>query len=193
MPEVEPGPACRRCAWVGRDKLMQDYHDREWGVPERDPRRMWEMLMLEGFQAGLAWITILRKREAFRRAFAEFDPARVARFTEADVLRLLGDAGIVRSRAKIEATIAGARIFLAMQERGDDLAALAWSHVDNAPRVGDGHSVPTQTEISVALAKALKRLGFKFVGPSIVYAWMQATGMANDHAQDCFRRAELLA
>ena len=192
MPDEEPAP-CQRCAWVGRDPLMQDYHDREWGVPERDPRVLWETLMLEGFQAGLSWITILRKRDAFRLAFAGFDPVRVAGFGEADIPRLLSDSGIVRSRAKIEATIAGARIFLAMQERGEEFAAFAWSHVGGAPLVGDGHTVPTQTEVSVALSKALKRLGFKFVGPSIAYAWMQATGMVNDHAQGCFRRAELVA
>lgn len=177
--------APRRCAWAGADPLMQHYHDTEWGVPIRDPRMLWETLMLEGFQAGLSWQVILRKREAFRRAFVGFDPVRVAAFTEADIERLLADPGIVRSRAKIVATIAGARIFNAMQAAGDDFSAFCWSFTDGVPIRGNGK--PTQTPLSETISKELKRRGFKFVGPTIVYAWMQAVGIVDDHAPDCFR------
>ena len=177
-----------RCAWAGADPLMQAYHDEEWGVPERDGRALWEKLMLDGFQAGLAWITILRKRETMRAAFAGFDPAAVARFGEADVARLLADPGIIRSRAKIEAAIGGARIWCDMAARGEDFAAYAWSFTDGQVVRGDGRSVPASTALSERVSKDLKRRGFKFVGPTIVYAWMQATGIVNDHALDCFRR-----
>jgi len=165
---------------------MQAYHDQEWGVAERDSRALWEKLMLDGFQAGLSWSIILRKREAFRKAFANFDPARVARFTERDVLRLLANPGIVRSRAKIEATIKGARSYLAMHAAGEDFAKFVWAFIGGKPIRHTG-SVPTQTSLSVALSKALKQRGFKFVGPVIVYAWMQATGLVDDHANECFR------
>jgi DNA-3-methyladenine glycosylase I len=168
--------------------MMQAYHDTEWGVPERDSRALWEKLMLDGFQAGLAWITILRKRDAFRAAFAGFDPDRVARFGEADIARLLDDAGIVRSRAKIEATIGGARAYIAMRERGENFADFCWSFTNGKPIRGDGVSVPAQTELSLEISKALKARGFKFVGPVIVYAWMQAVGIVDDHARVCFRR-----
>jgi DNA-3-methyladenine glycosylase I len=176
-----------RCSWAGSDPLYCSYHDEEWGVPQYDSRALWEMLMLEGFQAGLSWITILRKREAFRKAFKNFDPAQVARFGEADIVRLLADPGIVRSSAKIEATIAGARIYLEMQAAGDDFSKFAWSFVGGKPIQNTG-LVPTQTPLSKEISKALKKRGFKFVGPTIVYAWMQAVGMVNDHAPDCFRR-----
>jgi len=169
---------------------MRAYHDEEWGVPERDSRALWEKLMLDGFQAGLAWITVLRKREAFRAAFAGFDPEVVARFGEADIARLLGDAGIIRSRAKIEATIGGARAFLAMRDKGEDFAGFCWSFTDGVPLVGDGHHLPPRTPLSETVSKALKARGFKFVGPTIVYAWMQATGIVNDHAASCFRRGD---
>jgi DNA-3-methyladenine glycosylase I len=165
---------------------MRQYHDEEWGIPVRDSRTLWEILMLEGFQAGLSWSIILRKREAFRKAFSNFDPVRVARFSERDVLRLLANPGIVRSRAKIEATIQGARSYLAMQAAGEDFAKFAWAFIGGKPIRHTG-SVPTQTPLSVALSKALKQRGFKFVGPVIVYAWMQATGLVDDHARDCFR------
>ncbi len=177
-----------RCGWAGNDPLMQAYHDAEWGVPQRDPRMLWEMLMLEGFQAGLAWIVILRKREGFRAAFAGFDPERVARFDEADIARLMADPGIVRARAKIEATIAGARIFLDMRDSGEDFADYAWSFSRGVPLVGDGRHVPAKSELSERISKDLKKRGFKFVGPTIVYAWMQAVGIVNDHADGCFRR-----
>jgi DNA-3-methyladenine glycosylase I len=145
--------------------------------------------MLDGFQAGLAWITVLRKREAFRAGFAGFDPEVVARFDEDDILRLLGDAGIIRSRAKIEATIGGARAYLAMRDKGEDFADFCWSFVDGKPLTGDGQTLPAKTPLSETVSKALKARGFKFVGPVIVYAWMQATGIVNDHAAHCFRRA----
>lgn len=170
---------------------MQAYHDEEWGVPERDPRALWEKLQLDGFQAGLAWITVLRKRDAFRKAFKGFDPAKVAKFGDKDVERLLGDAGIIRSRAKIEATIGNARAYLAMRDAGEDFAAFCWSFVDDEPLRGDGVEVPAKTPLSEAFSKELRRRGFKFVGPTIVYAWMQAVGLVNDHSAHCFRRDEV--
>mgnify|MGYP000194505253 CR=1 FL=1 len=180
-----------RCEWAASD-LMITYHDEEWGVPQRDSRMLWEMLMLEGFQAGLSWITILRKRDAFRAAFARFDPDRVAAFGPADVERLMGDPGIVRARAKIEATIAGARIFGAMRDSGEDFADYAWAFVDGQPIRNDGLSFPAKTALSETISKDLKQRGFKFVGPTIIYAHMQATGMVNDHTLDCFRRQEII-
>jgi DNA-3-methyladenine glycosylase I len=166
------------------------YHDREWGTPEFDSRKLWEKLMLDAFQAGLSWLLILRKRDALRKAFANFDPARVARFGPADVQRLLGNAGIVRSKAKIEATIAGARAFLAMRASGEELSDLAWDRVGRVPIQNHGPA-PAQSELSAALSKELKLRGFRFVGPVIVYAWMQAVGIVNDHAAGCFRRGEV--
>ncbi len=182
-----------RCAWAGQYPLYQAYHDTEWGVPEYDSRALWEKLVLDGFQAGLSWITILRKREAFRAAFAGFDPDRVASFADVDVARLLADPGIVRSRAKIEATIGNARAYLAMRERGEDFSSFVWGMVGGAPLQPDRAvgTVPAQTELSIALSKALKQRGFKFVGPVIVYAWMEATGLVNDHVVTCFRHAPL--
>ena len=166
---------------------MRDYHDREWGVPEYDSRALWEKLMLDGFQAGLSWSIILRKRDAFRKAFKNFDPEKVARFGPRDVARLLGDAGIVRSRAKIEATIAGARAFLALQQEGMSFSEFVWGLAGGTPIQNTG-AIPTQTALSVEISKALRARGFKFVGPVIVYAWMQAVGIVNDHAVTCFRR-----
>ena len=166
---------------------MRAYHDNEWGVPEYDSRALWELLMLEGFQAGLSWITVLRKREAFRAAFRQFNPLEVAQFDENDIKLLLADSGIIRSRAKIEATIAGARIFLSMRDAGDDFSSFAWKIVGGKPIQNRG-PVPAQTDLSVELSKQLKKRGFKFVGPVIVYAWMQAAGMVNDHTKTCFRR-----
>lgn len=173
-----------RCRWAERDPLERHYHDTEWGVPVRDARALWECLMLEGFQAGLSWTVILRKRENFRRAFAAFDPDRVAAFNEDDILRLLADPGIVRSRAKIVATIEGARIFNAMQARGEDFAGYCWSFTGGEPVPGDGRA--TETGLSRAVSRDLKRRGFRFVGPTIVHAWMQAVGLVDDHAPDCF-------
>lgn len=172
-----------RCSWAGSDPQMQAYHDQEWGVPERDSRSLWEKLILDGFQAGLSWSTILRKRDNFRRAFRGFDPERVARYTEDDVQRLLSDAGIIRSRAKIEAAIGSARAFLAWPH---DFSEWCWNFVDGVPLRCRG-AVPTQTPLSETISKQLKKGGFKFVGPTIVYAWMQAVGLTNDHAPECFR------
>ena len=179
----------QRCTWAENDPLLREYHDKEWGRPVRDGRAMWEMLMLEGFQAGLSWLTILRKREAFRKAFREFDPVKVARFNEKDIERLLANEGIIRSRAKIEATIAGARIFLAMEKDSEGFAKTMWAHVGGKPVVNTTGKVPAKTALSEAISADLKQRGFKFVGPVIVYAWMQAVGMVDDHAPGCFRRA----
>jgi DNA-3-methyladenine glycosylase I len=176
-----------RCTWAESDPLLRDYHDTEWGVPVRDSRALWELLMLEGFQAGLAWITVLRKRDAFRKAFKGFDPIKVARFREADIERLLDDPGIIRSRAKIQATIQGARIYIEMQKAGDDFATFLWGMVGGKPIQLEAPT-PAQTPLSVEMSKHLKNRGFKFVGPVIVYAFMQAAGMVNDHSPSCFRR-----
>jgi DNA-3-methyladenine glycosylase I len=183
----------QRCPWAESDPLMRAYHDEEWGVPERDPRALWEKLILDGFQAGLAWITVLRKRDAFRAAFEEFEPERVAAYGDREVERLLGDAGIIRSRAKIEATIGNARAYLEMHEAGEDFDEFCWSFGDGAVLLGDGRTFPAKTDLSERISKELKRRGFKFVGPTIVYAWMQAVGIVNDHHVDCFRREELIA
>jgi DNA-3-methyladenine glycosylase I len=183
-----------RCAWPGTDPLYVAYHDQEWGVPERDGKALWGKLVLDGFQAGLAWITVLRKREAFRAAFHDFDPDIVARYGEEDVARLLNDAGIVRSRAKITAAIGGAQAYLAMRDKGEDFSDFVWSFVGGAPiqnHFARREDVPVATPQSEALSKALKAQGFKFVGPVIVYAFMQAVGMVNDHTPTCFRYPEL--
>jgi DNA-3-methyladenine glycosylase I len=176
-----------RCAWAESDPLMREYHDTEWGVPVRDSRELWELLMLEGFQAGLAWIIVLRKRDSFRKAFIGFDPVKVARFTGADVERLLTDPGIIRSRAKIQATIQAARIYVEMQKSGEDFAGYLWGLVGGKPIQNSG-PLPAQSALSVEMSKQLKKRGFKFVGPVIVYAFMQAAGMVNDHSSTCFRR-----
>jgi DNA-3-methyladenine glycosylase I len=180
-----------RCAWAEGDPLMTAYHDAEWAVPQRDPRMLWEMLMLEGFQAGLSWITVLRKREAFREAFANFDPARVARFGKRDITRLMGDAGIIRARAKIEATIRGAQIYCEMEESGEGFSEYCWSFTDGKPLQGEGHGFVASSPLSEKISKSMKQKGFKFVGATIVYAWMQAVGIVNDHSVGCFRRAEV--
>ncbi|HEY4358639.1 MAG TPA: DNA-3-methyladenine glycosylase I [Acidobacteriaceae bacterium] len=176
-----------RCSWAQNDPLMREYHDQEWGVPEYDSRALWELLMLEGFQAGLSWIVVLRKREAFQASFHQFNPKKVASMKEDEIRRLLEDPRIIRSRAKIEATIAAARIFLEMDAAGESLSDFVWSFVEGKPIQNSG-PVPSQTEHSAAMSKALKKRGFKFVGPTIVYAFMQAAGMVNDHAETCFRR-----
>jgi DNA-3-methyladenine glycosylase I len=181
----------KRCSWAESGDLMRGYHDEEWGVPERDSRALWEKLMLDGFQAGLAWITVLRKRDAFRAAFADFEPAKVARFREPKIEKLLGDAGIIRSRAKIEATIGGARAYLEMEAAGEPFTDFCWSFTDGEVLRGDGRSIPTKTDLSETVSKELKRRGFKFVGPTIVYAWMEAVGIVNDHGADCFRRDQV--
>ncbi len=159
-------------------------------MPDYEGRKLWEKLMLDGFQAGLSWITILRKRDAFRTAFKGFDPEKVARFQDRDVLRLLGNPGIVRSRAKIAATIGGARAYLAMRDRGEEFSSFVWGLAGGAPIQNTG-PIPNQTPLSAQISKSLKDRGFRFVGPVIVYAWMQATGIVNDHAPDCFRRTQV--
>jgi DNA-3-methyladenine glycosylase I len=179
----------QRCSWAQKDAQMRAYHDAEWGVPVRDSRVLWEMLMLEGFQAGLAWIVILRKREAFREAFAGFDPHKVARFGGDDIARLMDNPGIVRARAKIEATIRGAQIWCEMAARGESFADYCWSFTGGKVLKGDGVSLPAATPLSETISKDMKKRGFKFVGPTIVYAWMQAVGIVDDHALDCFRRS----
>jgi len=176
-----------RCAWAESDPLMREYHDTEWGVPVHDSRALWELLMLEGFQAGLSWVTVLRKRDAFRKAFKGFDPVKVARFKEADVERLLQDPGIIRSRAKIEATINAARIYIEMQKSGQEFSSFLWGVVGGKPIRNEG-PIPAQTPLAVEMSRQLKQRGFKFVGPVIVYAFMQAAGMVNDHSPACFRR-----
>lgn len=183
----------QRCAWCGDDPLYVDYHDREWGVPERDGRKLFEMLILEGFQAGLSWITILRKRENFRAAFANFEPSIIAEWGEDEVVALLKDAGIIRHRGKIEATIKNAQAFLEIESK-QGFAAFIWDMVPNAPIqnlpkvMGD---VPGQTPMSLQISKTLKKNGFKFCGPTTVYAFMQAAGLVNDHMAGCFRQNDI--
>lgn len=182
-----------RCSWCGTDPVYVAYHDTEWGVPERDPRALWEKLVLDGFQAGLSWITILRKRDSFRDEFDGFDPESVARWDEARISRALRNTGIIRHRGKIEATVTGARSYLEIEE-SEGFSPWLWSFVGGAPIVnsfGNMAEVPTATPESTAMSKALKDRGFKFCGPVIVYAFMQATGMVNDHLTGCPRRDEI--
>lgn len=186
-----------RCSWANpANPLYLAYHDEEWGVPEYDARALWEKLVLDGFQAGLAWITILRKREGLRHAFDGFDPEKVARYGEMDIERLLNDPRIIRSRAKINAAIRGAQIWLEMRDNGEDFSEWLWSFVGGAPIQNEWagfRDAPTQTPQSEAMAKALKKRGFNFCGPVIVYAFMQAVGMVNDHQSRCFRHREVRA
>lgn len=185
----------QRCGWCGDDPLYVAYHDTDWGVPEWDGRALWEKLILDGFQAGLSWITILRKRESFRAAFAGFRPEIIATWGEPEVQRLLADPGIVRHRGKIEATITGAQAYLRIEQR-EGFAAFLWNFVGGSPvqnRRASMAEVPTQTPVSVAMSKALKAEGFKFCGPTIVYAFMQATGMVNDHMITCSSHARVAA
>lgn len=185
-----------RCAWCGTDPLYVAYHDEEWGAPEHDARALWEKLVLDGFQAGLAWITILRKREGIRDAFDGFDPEKVAAYGEADIERLLGDARIIRSRAKINSAIKGARIWLEMRDNGEDFSEWLWSFVGGAPIQNawpDSDGRPVATPESEVMARALKKRGFTFCGPVIVYAFMQAVGMVNDHGVECFRHGQVRA
>jgi DNA-3-methyladenine glycosylase I len=186
------GATLKRCPWPGSDPLYLAYHDDEWGVPERDDRALYEKLVLDGFQAGLSWITILRKREAFRRAFAGFAPEKVARFPSKKVAALMQDEGIVRNRMKIEGAIASARAWLQMMEQGAGFAAYLWGFVDGKPIVNRYRAlaeIPAETALSGAISKELKSRGFKFCGPTIVYAFMQATGVVNDHLTCCPRHA----
>ncbi|AKS47464.1 DNA-3-methyladenine glycosylase I [Octadecabacter temperatus] len=173
-----------RCGWAGSEPIYTDYHDTEWGVPEWDSRALWEKLILDGFQAGLSWITILKKRDNFREAFAGFDPEVIATWGESDVERLLQNEGIIRHRGKIQATIGNAQAYLKIH----DFSALCWSYVDGAPLQTNRKTladVPGFTDISTQFSKDLKKMGFKFCGPTIVYAWMQACGLVNDHLTNC--------
>jgi DNA-3-methyladenine glycosylase I len=183
-----------RCAWPKDDPLYVAYHDTEWGVPEYDDRALFEKLVLDGFQAGLSWITILRKRENFRRAFDGFEPAVIARYGKRKTTALMADAGIVRNRAKIEGTVLSARAYLDAMENGPGFAKLLWGFVDGRPKINRFRStseIPNETPVSRAMSKELARRGFKFCGPTIVYAFMQATGMVNDHVVKCYRHAAL--
>jgi DNA-3-methyladenine glycosylase I len=189
--------ALTRCAWPGSDPLYRAYHDEEWGVPEFDDRALYEKLVLDGFQAGLSWITILRKRENFRDAFDNFVPEKMAKYGKRDVARLLKNEGIIRSRAKIDAAIKGAQLWLEIMEKEPGgFRALVWKHVNGKPRVNHYRSikqVPAKTKMSEALSKELKQRGFNFCGPVIVYAFAQAVGMVNDHVVSCYRHAECSA
>jgi DNA-3-methyladenine glycosylase I len=180
-----------RCGWSVKEQIYRDYHDDEWGVPEYDPRALYEKLVLDGFQAGLSWITILKKRENFRSAFDNFDPQKIARYGKRDVNRLLKDAGIIRSEAKIKAAIRGAQVWLDIEEKEPGgFTELLWKHVDGKPKQNKFKTlqqVPPQTEMSQGLSKELKARGFNFVGPVIVYAFAQAVGMVNDHIVTCHR------
>lgn len=183
-----------RCAWCGEDALYRAYHDLEWGVAVHDEHRLFEMLILEGAQAGLSWLTILRKREGYRRAFDGFDPERIACYNEARIERLLADPGIVRNRLKVNAAVTNARALLDLRERGGSFTDVLWRHVDGEPRRHAWRhirEVPARTPESDAMSRELKRLGFKFVGSTICYAFMQAVGMVNDHTLDCFRHGQV--
>jgi len=185
-----------RCSWCGDDPLYVSYHDKEWGVPVRDDRALFEFLILEGAQAGLAWITILRKREGYRAAFEGFDPGRVARFDDERVKNLLKDPGIVRNRLKVASAVTNARAFLEVQEEYGTFAAYIWSYTDGLPIQNEWRSldqIPATTPLAETISRDLKKRGFRFVGPTIVYAHMQATGMVNDHLVDCFRYPEVAA
>jgi DNA-3-methyladenine glycosylase I len=178
----------KRCPWPGEDPFYMAYHDDEWGVPEYDDRALFEKLILDGFQAGLSWITILRKRENFRKAFDDFEPGKIAKYDAKKVHALMNDAGIVRNRAKIEGTVASAKAYLKIMEEGPGFSSLLWNFVDGKPKVNafkSTKSVPASTPVSISISKDLSSRGFKFVGPTIVYAFMQATGMVNDHLVSC--------
>ena len=184
-----------RCPWPGEDPFYMAYHDTEWGVPEYDDRALYEKLILDGFQAGLSWITILRKRENFRRAFDGFDPEKIARYNEKRVHALMNDASIVRNRAKIEGTIASAKAYLDIMEKGPGFSRLLWDFVDGKPKVNrfkTTASVPASTPVSIKISKDLSARGFKVVGPTIVYAFMQAVGMVNDHLVTCHCHAKCM-
>ncbi len=184
-----------RCTWCGSDPLYVSYHDEEWGVPEYDDRTLFAKLILDGAQAGLSWITILKRREEYYRAFEGLDPEILSRYNESDVERLMGDQGIIRNRAKINAAIGNARAYMNMQHRGESFSQFLWQFVDGKPLINQWNTlkeVPASTPLSESMSKALKSKGFKFAGPTIVYAFMQATGMVNDHVTDCFRYREVL-
>ncbi len=183
-----------RCPWPGKDPFYVAYHDEEWGVPEYDDRALFEKLILDGFQAGLAWITILRKRENFRKAFDGFKPEKVARYDASKIASLMADAGIVRNRMKIEGTVLSAQAWLEIQDKGPGFSEFIWNFVDGKPvqnRFGDTSEVPAETDMAKRMSKELKARGFKFCGPTIVYAFAQATGIVNDHLIQCYRHEEV--
>jgi DNA-3-methyladenine glycosylase I len=193
MKAIKHADGLTRCPWPKEDPLYVAYHDEEWGVPEYDDRALFEKLILDGFQAGLSWITILRKRDNFRKAFDDFNPEKIARYTPRKIEALMQDAGIVRNRLKVEGTVLSARAYLDIMEKGDGFASLLWQHVDGRPKVNAFKtlkSVPAETPVSRAMSKDLASRGFKFVGPTIVYAFMQAVGMVNDHLVTCHRHEE---
>ena len=190
MTAVKHDDGICRCGWCGTDPLYVAYHDTEWGVPEYDDRALFEKLILDGFQAGLSWITILRKRDNFRKAFDDFNPEKIARYTPRKIETLMQDAGIVRNRLKVEGTVLSARAYLEVMEKEDGFANLLWSHLNGRPKVNEFKtlkSVPAETPLSRTISKDLASRGFKFVGPTIVYAFMQAVGMVNDHLVSCHR------
>ena len=177
-----------RCSWANSDDLMKAYHDDEWGHPIRNSRDLWETLQLECFQAGLSWSIVLKRREGFRHAFRGFDPNVVSQFREGDIAAMLNDAGIIRSRAKIEAVIGNAKAYLEMQSSGEDFSEFAWKFVDGIPLVNESGELFAKTRLSETISSELKKRGYKFVGPTITYAWMQAVGLVDDHDTTCFRR-----
>lgn len=180
-----------RCDWVTADTLMLTYHDTEWGIPEWDSRRLWQQLVLETFQAGLSWRIVLKKRPAFQAAFADFDPQVIARFEHSDVERLANNPMIVRSRAKIQATISNAQAYCRMQELDQTFSSFAWQFTEGKPLLGLGDRPVPRTSLSEQVSKELKNRGFKFIGPTITYAWMQATGIVNGHQRKCYRRLQV--
>jgi len=194
MPDLTHADVRKRCPWPGLDPFYIAYHDDEWGVPDYGDRALYEKLVLDGFQAGLSWITILRKRENFRRAFDDFRPELIARYDKRKVAALMADAGIVRNRAKIEGAILSARAYLEVMEKGPGFSALLWGFLDGKPKVNRFRrrsQVPAETPLSQKMSKELSARGFKFCGPTIVYAFMQAVGMVNDHLVTCYRHGEL--
>ena len=190
MSAIKHEDGIRRCPWCGTDPLYVAYHDTEWGVPERDDRALFEKLLLDGFQAGLSWITILRKRDNFRRAFDDFEPEKIARYDKRKTAALMKDAGIIRNRMKIDGAVASARVYLDIMEKGPGFSNYLWDFVDGKPLDGKRKTIkqiPAETELSRKISKDLKARGFKFCGPTIVYAFMQAVGMVNDHLTTCHR------
>lgn len=193
---MSPKTTPERCAWCGTDPAYVRYHDTEWGVPVHDDRTLFEFLILEGAQAGLSWITILRRREGYRKAFAGFDPEKVARFNQGKIEALLNNDGIIRNRLKVESTVSNAKAFLKVQDQCGSFSTYQWSFVDGKPIQNRWRSLtelPAETPVSKAFSKDLKKRGFRFVGPTIVYAHMQAVGMVNDHVVDCYRHAQVKA
>ena len=183
----------QRCGWTGDSEIYINYHDQEWGKPEFDSRKLFEKMCLEGQQAGLSWITVLKKREAYRQAFFQFDPERIAKMTASDIDRLMQNAGLIRHRAKLEAIVKNAKAYLAMQANGEDFSRFIWAFVGGKPQINDVpdlSSVPAKTQVSAAMSKALKKKGFVFVGETTCYAFMQSMGLVDDHLNDCYCKSK---